>query len=79
MIVKKDKNHSSSIYQILNSNKTIDESKAVSLLQYIIDIYQGVITKDKVTAYLDSLLEFLWTKISEKYVTIASAFRYFDI
>jgi len=32
-----------------------------------------------VTPFLENLLEFIWTKISEKYVAIAQAFRFFDI
>jgi len=34
---------------------------------------------DKSKAYLNSLLEFIWLKICEKYTTVAAAFRFFDI
>lgn len=28
---------------------------------------------------MENLLEFIWTKVSEKYIAVAQAFRYFDI
>lgn len=34
---------------------------------------------DKSKKYLDSLLEFIWVKISEKYTAVAQAFRFFDV
>ena len=64
-MVKKDKNYSSSIYQILNSNKTYDpkcEDKP----------YDN-------KGYLKKLLELIWLKIEEKYVALAPAFRFFDV
>ncbi len=35
--------------------------------------------KDKSKRYLESLLEFIWVKIEEKYYTVAQGFRAFDL
>lgn len=65
LIVKKDKNQSTSIYSILNANKKYDPLADKPT--------------ESVNPHLASLLEFVWSKIHEKYITIAHAFRYFDI
>lgn len=67
LIVKRDKNVSHSIHQVLNSSKA-DPSQADENL-----------IRDRGFDYLHSLLELIWIKIQERYLAVAQAFRFFDV
>jgi len=67
--VKKDKNFSKELHCILNSNikqrGVPGKTNEKSL-------------KSVATSHLDQMLEFIWTKIEEKFSSFSIAFRYFD-
>lgn len=66
MIIKRDKNVSHSIHQVLNSQKSQADSSENR-------------TRDRAQDHLHSLLELIWIKIQERYIAVAQAYRFFDI
>ncbi|TNV73715.1 hypothetical protein FGO68_gene1155 [Halteria grandinella] len=67
LIVKRDKNISNSIHQVLNSQKP-DPSQT-----------DEIHIRDRGLDHLHSLLELIWIKIQERYLAVAQAFRFFDV
>ncbi|CDW86344.1 ef hand family protein [Stylonychia lemnae] len=87
-IIKNSSDENETFEIIVNYVKLGESEKDKEVISFeklntLIEVYQFYplinMSKDKVSQYLENLLEFIWTKISEKYVAIAQAFRFFDL